>query len=157
MMFELLSFDEPNQSIQSYPICDVEYNSYLNVMDLTYFAITARHHTVHGVRSDIKIWFGDDSDWDLVSLMHNPYFFHLYSAQHKIHIVSIQSEPNPSLLLQQIGQWSEVSMFGIFSSLVPLTNVLKRNLSQLSSGLVWSLDKSSVFILSRRDVRDRKY
>eukprot|EP01083_Nonionella_stella_P150044 477374_1 len=126
MMFELLSFDEPNQSIQSYPICDAEYNSYLNVMDLTYFAITARHHTVHGVRSDIKIWFGDDSDWDLVSLMHNPYFFHLYSAQHKIHIVSIQSEPNPSLLLQQIGQWSEVSMFGIFSSLVPLTNVLPK-------------------------------
>ena len=134
LLFEPMSYDE-NTNIdtrQSYPVCDLEYNQYLNVIDLVYLSIAAHQNTNDIINDELKIWFGanyeiEQDGWILDHDDHDdPYFYHIYNTQYDIDVVGIRSEPNGGVLLPDIALWSEVSMFQIFSWVVPLTAMLPK-------------------------------
>lgn len=132
LIFEEKSYDEDAVGKTSYPVCDLQYNSYLNVIDLVYLSISAHHNTGDMIRNDFNIWFGEnyqENGWDIENTdgQKNPSFFHIYNRNYDIDVIAIGTEPySDGPLLPDIALWSEVSMFQIFSWVVPLTTILPK-------------------------------
>ncbi len=68
--------------------------------------------------------------WDIqhMDLINKPIFYHIYNQEYDIDIISIGGVniSNPKQLLLDIGLWSEVAMFEIFSWCIPLTSILPK-------------------------------
>ena len=126
-------FEDDNGFLLSttYPICDFslrENNDYLSVMDLVYLSIVAYHGSNSDINKQFNNWFGNNytTSWDMDSLYihQNPSFFHVYNKKYNFDIIAVRGTMDKSDVEQDIGLWSEVATFQIFSWLIPLTNVL---------------------------------
>eukprot|EP01084_Bolivina_argentea_P279522 477881_1 len=106
-------------------------------MSQQYLSISAYHVEQELIINDhdFKIWFGENqlppnyiNGWQInhIDTMNKPIFYHIYNKEYDIDIISIRGEPNPGLLLLDIGLWSEVTMLEIFSWVIPLTSVLPK-------------------------------